>query len=85
MNEKSMSAAKHTPVSLAVASMAESRHQKHDAAVQWRKLWHGLAGVGFGWHQDAKHARQQMRACIAAARFYRKARDHHAAIAKATA
>lgn len=60
-----------------VAHMAEQRHIKHHAALQWRKVWRGLSRIGFGWHQDAKHARQQMRDCIAAARFYRKAQKHH--------
>jgi hypothetical protein len=68
----------------AAAHMAELRHTRHDAAIQWRKQWRALVGLGFGWHQDAKAARQQMRDCIAAARFYRKCQKHYAAIAKAT-
>lgn len=68
-------------VSHAIASMAESRHTQHDYAVQWRKLWRLHEAVGFGWHQDAKDARKQMRECLARARFYRKAQKHYAAIA----
>ena len=79
-----MADAKHTPAQHAAAHMAECRHQRHSTAVQSRKVWRGLVGVGFGWHPDANAARQQMRESIRAARLYRRGQKHYAAIAKTT-
>lgn len=74
----------YLPVTKSVAHMVERRHQKHAAAVQWRKLWRALESFGLGWHPDTKAARLRMRECIAAARSYRKGQKHYAAIARIT-
>ena len=74
--------AQHAQAVFAAAHMAERRHQQHAAAINWRKLWQALNRAGFGWHQDAKGARERMRDCILTARHYRKGQRHYAAIAK---